>query len=89
MAHFNNPFDISKDGENIFEDGIRYHIRNSEQISEEVLNYLQNNYLMIPDYLSALGILEEVLKILGYNLNDLTIADEHELLSAISQEYLD
>jgi hypothetical protein len=35
MIRFDNPFDISKDGQNPFIDGIRFHIRASADNKEE------------------------------------------------------
>ena len=90
MFRFENPLDPSKDGINPLIDGIRYNIRNSEAIKEEVMNnaqlvdstitYMQEAY---DTYLSPLQALECVLKRLGYTLEDLTITDEHELLDWI------
>lgn len=87
MLRFDNPFDINKDGQNPISDGIRFHIRESEQIKEEIKNQLQ--YLSFDmDYInSPLEILEFALDDCGYNLDELTISDEHELIDIIKQKF--
>ena len=92
MFRFDNPLDPSKDGMNPFIDGIRYHIRDSESIKEEVqrntelvreaIEYFTRHYVAT---ISPLEILEYVLDELGYKLDDLIIADEHELLDWIRE----
>lgn len=85
MFRFENPLDPSKDGMNPFIDGIRYHLRDSEAIKEEVIRYLHEEPWNVPVAMrSSLEILEAILKNLGYKLDDLTISDEHELLDEIS-----
>lgn len=87
MFRFDNPLDISKDGVNPFIDGIRYNIRNSEMIKEMVIEKLK--YATITGYLSPIEILQYTLNELGYELDDLTIADEHWLLDAIENMNFD
>lgn len=87
MFKFNNPFDVSKDGQNSIIDGIRYNIRNSENIKEQVKECLK--YIEIDmDYInSPLEILELALDKCGYNLDELIISDEHELLDEIQRKF--
>jgi hypothetical protein len=91
MFRFDNPLDPSKDGINPFIDGIRYHIRDSESIKEEVqkntelvreaMEYFVRHYGIV----SPLEVLEYVLDELGYKLDDLIITDEHELIDWIRE----
>lgn len=83
---FYNPFDISKDGKNSLVDGIRFHIRESEQIKEQIKEYYVNNeYKYCSAEYTAQEVLDEImLNNLNIDLNDLTIADEHELLDWIN-----
>lgn len=84
MFKFYNPLDPSKDGMYPLVDGIRYNIRNSEMVKEAVYENLSRVVLDAPQSaLSPLRVLEAVLKELNFSLDDLTIADEHELLDAI------
>lgn len=78
---FYNPLDPSKDGQDAFIDGIRYHIRNSDEIKEKVKRELK--YLNIDEDERPLTVLEDVLMLMGYSLDDLIIADQQELLDAI------
>lgn len=83
---FYNPFDISKDGRNDFIDGIRYHIRESENTKEKIKKYLKKNnfeYFYLEEY-KPLEILKDVMKILEIKDSNLTVADEHELLDWIT-----
>ena len=41
MVRFDNPFDISKDGQNPFIDGIRIHIRASADNKERIIEYIK------------------------------------------------
>ena len=41
MIRFDNPFDISKDGQNPFIDGIRIHIRASADNKERIIEYIK------------------------------------------------
>ena len=82
MFRFENPLDPSKDGQNPLIDGIRYNIRNSEMIKEQVYNQLKN--ITIEYEMSATDILDTVLQYLGYSADELIIADEHELLDYIN-----
>ena len=87
MLKFDNPFDVSKDGQNPIFDGIRFHIRESEQIKEKIKSQLQ--YLSFDmDYInSPLEILEFALNECGYNLDELTVSDEHELIDEIRRRF--
>lgn len=82
---FDSPFDISKDGNNPFIDGIRYHIRNSDMIKQECLDKMDE--IIVNGNISSLDILEYILDKLGYTFDDLTIEDEHELLSEIKRRF--
>ena len=81
MARFENPFDISKDGVNPLADGIRFHIRESDLIKQKVKESYK--YVQVSGDVSPMKILEYILEKLGYDLGQLTIADEHELLDEI------
>ena len=69
--------------ENAMIDGIRFHIRESEQIKKEVKKYLSN--IKITGEVKPLDVLESILDNLGYNSSQLIISDEHELLEIISK----
>lgn len=88
MFRFENPLDPSKDGMNPFIDGIRYNIRNSEMIKEEILSNLNLIIYQAREYgiENSLEILESAVNSAGYDLDELTIADEHELLDKIQSE---
>ena len=88
MLRFENPFDISKDGQNYIIDGVRYNIRNSAIIKEEVENLFDTVYINEQN-LASLEILEDMLTHLGYSLNELTISDEHELLDEIQYHFIE
>lgn len=88
MFKFENPLDPSKDGINSLVDGIRYNIRNSESIKEEVLSNL-NYYIAIAKQYEidkSTDILDMILFNLGYTTDDLIIADEHYLLDEINKQ---
>lgn len=88
MFKFENPLDPSKDGMNPLVDGIRYNIRNSENIKEEVLSNL-NYYIAIAkqkEMDKSIDILDMILFNLGYTTDDLIIADEHYLLDEINKQ---
>ena len=82
MMKFYNPLDPSKDGQNPFIDGIRFHIRNSEMVKEKVYRLLKSGVKITGNF-TALQILEDAIEHIGHKLDDLTIADEHELLDYI------
>ena len=88
MFRFENPLDPSKDGMNPFIDGIRYNIRNSEMIKEEILSNLNLIIYQAREYgiENSLEIVESAVNSAGYDLDELTIADEHELLDKIQSE---
>ena len=88
MFKFENPLDPSKDGINPLVDGIRYNIRNSESIKEEVLSNL-NYYIAIAkqkEMDKSTDILDMILYNLRYTADDLTITDEHYLLDEINKQ---
>lgn len=91
MFRFENPLDPSKDGQNSFIDGIRYHIRNSESIKEEILSNLdyyiakQISWMGLP-LDSAEDYLDFILKQENINADELIISDERELLEAIGSK---
>lgn len=87
MEFFNNPFDIEKDGSNDFIDGIRYHIRESENNKEKIKEYINNNFYSYYNLYYTPNrnqILDAILNDLNISYNDLTIVDEHELLDYIT-----
>ena len=84
---FFNPWDISKDGGNDFIDGIKYHLRESDLCKDKIKNYLKENiyyHYNLYHMPTPLEILNEVMKKLNIKEDDLTIADEHELLDWIT-----
>lgn len=84
---FYNPLDPSKDGMNPIIDGLRYHIRNSESIKEQILEELEN-FNIDPDD-KPIDVLEYILHYFGYDLEDLIIADQQRLLDAIYKVQFD
>jgi len=87
MLRFENPLDPSKDGRNPFIDGVRYHIRNSESVKEEILSNLDYIIYKAKQFNidNNIKILDLILSDYGYNDNDLTISDEHEILDEIQR----
>ena len=80
---FFNPFDISSDkNDNIFVQGLKFQIRESQTIKEKVKLFLDNNYIFSYNK-SNLEILLDILSINNYNINQLTKADKTELLELI------
>lgn len=88
MIKFNNPFDVSKDGQNPFLDGINFHIRESDLCKNKIKDFIEkNNFEYFYLYgMSALSILNDAMKILNIKDSDLTIVDEHELLDWIESQ---
>lgn len=88
MFRFENPLDPSKDGQNPIIDGIRYNIRNSESIKEEILSNLDYFISIAKHYEmeEATDILDMILSHLGYTADDLIIADEHEIIDKIYEK---
>ena len=85
MVKFDNPFDISKDRQNSFIDGVRFHIRESDSCKDRIKEFIQKNdfeYFYLYK-MSALEILADAMKILNIRDDDLIISDEHELLDWI------
>jgi len=83
MFRFENPLDPSKDGDNPFLDGVRFHIRNSVSIKEELMPHIGYYIYCANENDSALDILERMLVAYNYRIDELTVADEHDLLEAI------
>lgn len=80
---FFNPFDISSDkNDNIFVQGLKFQIRESQTIKEKIKLFLDNNYIFSYNK-SNLEILLDILSINNYNINQLTKADKTELLELI------
>lgn len=80
---FFNPFDIKSDkNNNIFIQGQKFQIRESQTIKEKVELFLDNNYIFNYNK-SNLEILLDILSINNYNINQLTKDDKLELLELI------
>lgn len=80
---FFNPFDISSDkNDNIFAQGLKFQIRESQTIKEKIKLFLNNNYIFSYNK-SNLEILLDILSINNYNINQLTKTDKTELLELI------
>ena len=80
---FFNPFDIKSDkNDNIFIQGQKFQIRESQTIKEKVELFLDNNYIFNYNK-SNLEILLDILSINNYNINQLTKDDKIELLELI------
>lgn len=80
---FFNPFDISSDkNDNIFAQGLKFQIRESQIIKEKIKLFLDNNYIFSYNK-SNLEILLDILSINNYNINQLTKTDKTELLELI------
>ncbi len=87
MTRLENPMDPTKDGGNALIDGIRFHIRNSEILVEEIKNFIDENY--IPEYGdTAEDVLHKACRILNISTNELTIYNERELLVWIGENYI-
>lgn len=80
---FFNPFDIKSDeNDNIFVQGLKFQIRESQTIKEKVKLFLDNNYIFNYNK-SNLEILLDILSINNYNINQLIKDDKLELLELI------
>ena len=80
---FFNPFDIKSDkNDNIFIQGQKFQIRESQTIKEKVELFLDNDYIFNYNK-SNLEILLDILSINNYNINQLTKDDKLELLELI------
>ena len=80
---FFNPFDISSDkNDNIFAQGLKFQIRESQTTKEKIKLFLDNNYIFSYNK-SNLEILLDILSINNYNINQLTKTDKTELLELI------
>ena len=86
MFRFENLLDPSKDGSNPFIDGIRFHIRNSVSIKEELIPHINYYVACASEDDSAMDILDRMLANHNYDADDLTIGDEHELLERINSK---
>jgi len=86
--NFYNPFDVSKDFEgDMFTEGIRSHIRISDEFKNQIKNEIIKDIKSYKDFSSF----NTNLEILNYYMNkldiydcEITIADEHELLDWIN-----
>ena len=85
MIRFENPLDPTKDGANPLIDGIRYNIRNSELIKEEIIDnmdyFTYKAAAMELDH--PIDVLDYALASTGHDADELTISDEHELIDVI------
>lgn len=80
---FFNPFDIKSDkNDNIFIQGQKFQIRESQAIKEKIALFLDNNYIFSYNK-SNLEILLDILSKNNYNINQLTNDDKLELLELI------
>lgn len=80
---FFNSFDIKSDeNDNIFVQGLKFQIRESQTIKEKVKLFLDNNYIFNYNK-SNLEILLDILSINNYNINQLIKDDKLELLELI------
>ena len=86
MVRFDNPFDPSKDGQNLIVDGVRFHIRESQQNKENIWNYILK-YVQPEQGDRPLDILEYAMKCMNIPDSQLTVADEHELLDKIIEYF--
>lgn len=86
MVKFDNPFDVSKDGQNIFVDGIRFHIRDSANNKERIIEYIQK-YISISGEATPLDILEYAMEHLNISDAELTVSDEHDILDWIRTQF--
>ena len=86
MIRFDNPFDISKDGQNPFIDGIRTHIRASVDNKERIIKYIEK-YVSITGDPSPLDILKCAMENLQISDIELTVSDEHDILDWIRLQF--
>lgn len=76
----NNPLDISKDKQdNAFINGLKYNIRNSELNKERIKEYIKYEVIAEPGD-KITGIIEFAMRQLNIREDELTVADEHELI---------
>jgi hypothetical protein len=86
MIRFDNPFDISKDGQNPLLDGIRIHIRASADNKERIIEYIEK-YVSITGDPSPFDILKCVMESLQISDAELTVNDEHDILDWIRLQF--
>lgn len=86
MIRFDNPFDISKDGQNPLIDGIRIHIRASADNKERIIKYIEK-YVSITGDPSPFDILKCVMENLQISDAELTVNDEHDILDWIRLQF--
>ena len=86
MIRFDNPFDISKDGQNTLTDGIRIHIRASADNKERIIEYIEK-YVSITGDPSPFDILKCVMENLHISDAELTVNDEHDILDWIRLQF--
>lgn len=84
MLRFENPLDPSKDGQNPFIDGLKFHIRNSEMLKEQIIHWIRKNEDVIYN-MTNLEILKLAMNYLHILDNELTITDEHAILDWIQE----
>ena len=82
MIRFDNPFDVSKDGQNSFIDGIRFHIRASADNKERIIEYI-DKYVLVTGNPNPLDILRYAMENLQISDAELTVGDEHDILDWI------
>ena len=86
MIRFDNPFDVSKDGQNPLIDSIRIHIRASADNKERIIEYIEK-YVSITGDPSPLDILKCVMENLQISDAELTVSDEHDILDWIRLQF--
>ena len=86
MFKFENPFDISKDGQNPLIDGVRFHIRQSDEYKQQIKDYIIK-YIEPDKGDKPLDILEYTMNSMNISDSELTITDEHELLDWIYEYF--
>jgi len=85
---FYNPLDPSKDGRNIIADGVRFHIRNSVIKVEEIKDFMKKHLVEVEPRDTAYSLYRDVLRIMGINDHEITIADEKELITWIGNTFI-
>ena len=86
MIRFDNPFDVSKDGQNPFIDRIRFHIRASADNKERIIEYI-DKYISVTGNPSPLDILKYAMENLQISDAELTVGDEHDILDWIRLQF--
>lgn len=86
MIRFDNPFDVSKDGQNPFIDGIKFHIRASTDNKERIIEYI-DKYVSVIDNPNPLDILKCAMENLQISDAELTVSDEYDILDWIILQF--